>query len=301
MAKRTRLPSLVEIALFEHWKVSAALAVVLLVIDAALLPLFQTSGIPLIKTFGLAAEPVGYILAGTFALIAALNRYVLRRRPRRKYSLAGTGNFRAMQAMERTWRAPAIGRAVTPLYDRPDAWSLELLQCIEWKRFQDLCIAYFEEKGHEVECLLLDTEGRTVIKVQQGEAALFLVQCAAWAEDAVSAAALHQFCEVLNHRKIAKGFFIAAGVVAEDARAYANTNGITLMTGDMLLMMLQRLPEDAQKRLLALAAAGDYTTPTCPACGVKMLRRNSRRGEFWRCRNFPRCRQKLYPASIPTT
>ncbi|GBG15248.1 restriction system protein [Novimethylophilus kurashikiensis] len=298
MAKRARLPSLVEIALFEHWKVSAAIAAILLVVDAAVLPILQSSGIPVLKTFGLAAEPVGYILAGAFALIAALNRYVLRRRPRRKYSLAGTGNFRATQAMERTWHAPTIGRTVTSLYDRPDAWTLELLLSLEWKRFQDLCMAYFEEKGHAVECLLLDTEGRTAIKVQQGEAEFFLVQCAAGAEEAVSAAAVKLFCEVLNHRKIAKGFFIAAGEFAEEARAYANTNGITLMTGSMLMLMLQRLPDVAQKRLLALAAAGDYTTPTCPACGVKMLRRKSRRGEFWGCRNFPRCRQKLYPVSV---
>jgi restriction system protein len=272
-----------------------------LTIDIALLPLLQSSNIALIKTIGLAAEPVGYILAGALAILAGINRYVLRRRPRRKYSLAGTGNFRAMRAVEHTWRAPAVARTVTLLYDRPSAWSSELLQRLEWKRFQDLCMAYFEEKGQRAECLLLDTEGRTAIKVQQGEAAPFLVQCAPWHENAVSINALRQFCEVLKHRKVAKGFFMTAVTCTEESsRAYANINGITLIDGDMLLMMLRRLPDDAQKRLLTLAAAGDYTTPTCPACGVKMLRRNSRRGEFWGCRNFPRCRQKLYPASFPT-
>lgn len=54
-----------------------------------------------------------------------------------------------------------------------------------------------------------------------------------------------------------------------------------------------RLPAAAQLQLLAFATEGDYTTPSCPSCGVKMIKRESKRGVFWGCRHYPRCRQML--------
>jgi restriction system protein len=53
------------------------------------------------------------------------------------------------------------------------------------------------------------------------------------------------------------------------------------------------LPEVSKNKLLALAVAGDYRTPTCSQCGVKMVKRKSKRGAFWGCMNYPTCRQRL--------
>ena len=68
-----------------------------------------------------------------------------------------------------------------------------------------------------------------------------------------------------------------------------------LMFSTMLLMMIQRLPGEKSEALLAFATAGDYTTPTCPSCGVKMkaVAGSGGRPDFWGCKNYPRCRQKL--------
>ncbi|HEX5338845.1 MAG TPA: topoisomerase DNA-binding C4 zinc finger domain-containing protein, partial [Gallionella sp.] len=101
----------------------------------------------------------------------------------------------------------------------------------------------------------------------------------------------------MSHEKITKGFFMASGAYTDEATAFANANGITLIDGNMFLRMIQRLPDDAQQRLLDLATYGDYTTPSCPSCGVKMVKRSGKRGEFWGCKNFPRCRQMLHVKS----
>lgn len=62
----------------------------------------------------------------------------------------------------------------------------------------------------------------------------------------------------------------------------------------MLLMMIQRLSPTSLQKLLALATNGDYKTPTCPSCGIKMIKRPSTKGDFWGCLNYPKgCRQKL--------
>jgi len=48
-----------------------------------------------------------------------------------------------------------------------------------------------------------------------------------------------------------------------------------------------------RQQLLDFATAGDWTTPTCPSCGVKMAARNSKRRRFWGCVHFPKCRGTL--------
>jgi restriction system protein len=79
----------------------------------------------------------------------------------------------------------------------------------------------------------------------------------------------------------------------DEARSFATENRITLLDGKLFLAMLLRLPEASRQQLLAFATEGDWTTPTCPSCGVKMVARESARGRFWGCSNYPKCRGKL--------
>ena len=52
-------------------------------------------------------------------------------------------------------------------------------------------------------------------------------------------------------------------------------------------------PPALRQALLAFATEGDWTTPTCPSCGVKMAARDSSRGRFWGCIRYPKCRATL--------
>lgn len=97
----------------------------------------------------------------------------------------------------------------------------------------------------------------------------------------------------MAHERVAKGIFIASHDFTAEAIQFARGNPIDLVSGQKLLDMIWHLPVDARDRLLAIATEGDYTTPTCPSCGVKMVWRNVQRG-FWGCRNFPRCQQKFF-------
>ena len=86
---------------------------------------------------------------------------------------------------------------------------------------------------------------------------------------------------VMAHEKVDKAFFMAPQGSLDDARAFAAENRITLLDGKLFLAMLQRLPAESNRRLLELATEGDWTTPTCPSCGTKMVARDSKRGAFW--------------------
>jgi len=179
---------------------------------------------------------------------------------------------------------------------QPTTWSIELLQRIEWKLFEDLSTAYYKEKRIRAELTKLGADGGIDIKLFQNdsEKPTSIVQCKAWNSRQVGVKEIREFLGVMSHEKISKGFFMTSGTYTTDAQEIAKANQITLINGVMLLAMIERLPTDAQQRLLNLATDGDYTTPSCSACGVKMLKRSGKRGNFWGCINFPRCRQMLH-------
>lgn len=196
---------------------------------------------------------------------------------------------------DRVWEAwkakPAA--ANTP----PTEWSIALLQDIEWKRFEDVCQRFYTLKGFRAETTQLGADGGIDIRLYLGDAATpsSIVQCKAWGEKAVGIKPVRELLGVMAHEKIPKGFFMAASDYTDDARAFAESNPITLITGDMLITMIQRLPETEKQTLLAFATEGDYHTPTCPSCGIKMkpVSGSGGRSDFWGCRNYPRCRQKI--------
>lgn len=121
-----------------------------------------------------------------------------------------------------------------------------------------------------------------------------IVQCKAWTSKHVGVKEIREFLGVMTHEKIAKGFYMTSGEFSIDAKGTATSNKITLINGALFLAMIERLLENSQQKLLALATEGDYKTPSCSSCGTKMIKRNGKRGEFWGCSNFPRCKQMLH-------
>ncbi|QLQ23939.1 MAG: restriction endonuclease [Dechloromonas sp.] len=122
-----------------------------------------------------------------------------------------------------------------------------------------------------------------------------IVHCAAGGDCLVGVRPVRELLGVMTHEKIGRAFFVTSGHFADAAKVVATGNRITLISGDMLLMMIKRLPEAARTSLLEVATEGDYKTPTCPACGIKMKRLSGKpvSPDSWACHNYPRCQQKF--------
>lgn len=180
---------------------------------------------------------------------------------------------------------------------RPTTWSLDLIRDLEWKRFEDVCQQYYERKGIRSETTPLGPDGGIDIRLYQDDTgkATAIVQCKAWGDRIVGVSLIRELLGVMTHEKIGKAFFMTSGRYSDDAKATAEANRITLIDGPMLLEMFRRLPPADEEGLLAFATEGDYRTPTCPRCGVKMLRKTGTAGksDFWGCSTYPRCRQIL--------
>ncbi len=316
--KRRKKQGVIALAMQSDWRLSAFLSACCLFAGTVVLPSYA-AGHPLLQPiFNMLALPA-WVLAFLFAAIAVI-RFLGRpsasaggadalsagasfrdQTQARPPVSAGGGSAGGKTTAElgRAASAPAEGPVAEPPPERPPrptAWSLAVLDQVEWKRFEDLCCAFYREKGIAARTTVLGADGGVDIRLFQDDAdasrATAVVQCKALSRP-VGVATVRELRGVMAHEKVDKGFFMAPRGFSPEARAFAAENRITLVDGRLFLAMLQRLPEKASARLLALATEGDWTTPSCPQCGDKMIARESARGAFWGCRRFPGCRGRL--------
>ena len=87
--------------------------------------------------------------------------------------------------------------------------------------------------------------------------------------------------------------FITSGRFTQEARQFAAKQKIELISGARLIDVFSGLAPEKAQALLKLATKGDFLTPTCPCCSIKMTSRKStdEGRAFWGCENYPRCRQ----------
>jgi len=181
-------------------------------------------------------------------------------------------------------------------------WTIELIKALEWKRFEELCSLYFEAKGYRVEITRQGADGGVDINLFKNSYSnskpFGVVQCKAWNSYKVGVKPVRELLGVMAAEKSPLGLFITSGDYTREAREFSAGKHIKLMDGARLLQQIKELPESSQRALLDKVTRGDYTTPSCPACGTKMVIRTAMKGanignKFWGCNNFPKCRSTL--------
>ena len=178
---------------------------------------------------------------------------------------------------------------------RPGVWSMALLLSLEWKRFEELCQALLNDIGLHTGCAPSgsDVDIEIFSKTEPKRVAAVV-----WCKVRTHPVALEQVMElhaVMAARGIRKGYFMTTAAFSDDADRFGGTDGLSLISGRKLLQLISALPPVKSDRLLRLATAGDYTVPTCPGCGAKMVagKASGRSASRWRCPGAPRCKGAL--------
>jgi restriction system protein len=173
-------------------------------------------------------------------------------------------------------------------------WTIESLYSLEWKRFELLCAKYYEALGFKAETLAAGADGGVDIRLFRlgMDAPIAIVQCKSW-KSQVTVSEIRELFGVMAHEKVARGIFITTGSYTRDALMFGAANPIQLLDGVAFLKKILELEPASRNALKAFAFSGDYTTPTCASCGIKLVRRESRRSAFWGCVNYPRCHMTL--------
>jgi restriction system protein len=178
---------------------------------------------------------------------------------------------------------------------------LDLIRKLDWKRFEELCAAYFVAKSLKAEVTDLGADGGIDVLVyspDNQDKVLGVVQCKAWSRKIVGIREIRELFGVMNDIGCDRGWYITTSGYSTEARSFVENKHINLMDDKELLQLIRELPAESQKDLLAQATRGDYWTPSCPNCGIKLVSRTARKGgragqHFWGCRNFPKCRYKM--------
>src|SRR5438552_6427863 len=159
-------------------------------------------------------------------------------------------------------------------------WSLELLRRLEWRRFEELCAAYYE--------------------VAEGaDKPPSVVQCKPSSVYTVGIKPVRELRAAMAAAGVPQGVLVACGTFTSEAKEFSRGENIQLIDGGELLRKIGALAPEQGQALLKLATAGDFSTPTCPACGIKMTARTSSTEgrKFWGCLNYPRCKRTFFGAS----
>src|SRR5207245_4677151 len=178
--------------------------------------------------------------------------------------------------------AAALVRRQGPAADPSDAgrWSLELLRRLEWRRFEELCAAYYE--------------------VAEGaDKPPSVLQCKPSSVYTVGIKPVRELRAAMAAAGVPQGVLVACGTFTSEAKEFSRVENIQLIDGGELRREIGALAPEQGQALLRLATAGDFSTPTCPACGIKMTARTSSTEgrKFWGCLNYPRCKRTFFGAS----
>ncbi len=190
-----------------------------------------------------------------------------------------------------------VTTTVAVVRNKPDArqWSPELLKQLEWRRFEELCVAYYEAAGFRTR-ITQGASGSVDIHLSKDEGpAETLVHCKAWDAYRVGVKAVRELRAAVGAARLGEGVLITSGRFTQEAAALAPKESIQLIDGAALLARFAALPAEKAQALLKFATQGDFVTPTCPVCSVKMISRQSTREgrKFWGCKNYPRCKHTL--------
>ena len=199
-------------------------------------------------------------------------------------------------------REPVFREAELPSLE-PLEWNESILHMIEWKRFEVVCKEYYRLIGYDPRETNIGADGGVDIRIYKAgpdapptpEA---IVQCKAWHSYKVGVKSVRELFGIMAAEQVPTGVFITSGDFTSEAQEFAQGKKLLLVSGNLFIQKIRKLPEENQKKLLDIAFEGDYMTPTCPQCDTKMVLREGKKGKnpgslFWGCPRYPRCRQTL--------
>jgi len=192
---------------------------------------------------------------------------------------------------------------------KPSAWTIDLLNTLEWKRFEELCTRIFETKGFTCKTTNLGSDEGIDIHLYFGKDKPILdriVHCKTW-EKKVGIELMREFFATMQTEKARRGTFVSRGGFAQESMDFAAQNSIHTIDSTQLLEMLANLEQVESVALLEQIADGDYVTPTCAHCGIKLLPKSLFSDRpYWICSNWKPhgqgCIKKIYitPSQLTT-
>jgi restriction system protein len=172
-------------------------------------------------------------------------------------------------------------------------WTEQFVKSLEWKRFEEVCAEFLKIKNYNAGGTCIGADGGIDIKVQDENGLIIAIaQCKAFDSKQVGVALIRELFGIMASEKVEQGLFFTTSTFSDDAVEFAKNNNITLIDLKSFVSLVNALNGDSRKRLYDVSTQGDFTSPTCVRCNIKLVKRVARetKKEFWGCPNFPKCK-----------
>lgn len=261
------------------------------------------AGNPFLVSLSVLSQSIAWLALPAFGLIALIAFLGTKKAPSKthyqayKEKLEPRHTNASATALDHTWGNHVPPFAVHHTGEAPQipTWNLGSLRSLEWKRFELLCAKYYETLGFKSLTQASGADGGIDIRLYRSDLThpMAIVQCKAWNSKFNGVKELRELLGVMVHEKVTRGIFITSGSYTNEALAFAASNPIQLLDGENFLQRILQLEPEQRNVLAEFAFSGDYSTPSCASCGIKMIMRHSKNGPFWGCLNYPRCHTKI--------
>ncbi len=190
--------------------------------------------------------------------------------------------------------------------------GLDSVRRLTWSEFEELTAEAYRRKGYAVERTGGAGDGGVdVILRRDGQTTL--VQCKRWRAWTVGVKVVRELRGVMASEGAERGIVVSCGEFSSEAAAFAEDNGIDVVSGDDLVALIRSVQKGPGAPIAAPAAterpvpgraggAGGVSAgaPACPECGSTMVPRIAKRGAhagspFWGCPRYPACHGKRLP------
>jgi restriction system protein len=178
------------------------------------------------------------------------------------------------------------------------SWNKAFLKSLEWKRYEDVCMEHLRIKNCDANVTCTGADGGIDIQVCDKNGIILAIgQCKAWSK-LIGVNLIRELYGVMAAEQIKHGIFLTTSIFSQDAIEFAKNKTLLLVDEDEFVNLINGLDDITRKRIDHVATEGDYSTPTCFNCNVKMVKRVTKKGtnvghEFWGCINYPKCKKTM--------
>ena len=177
----------------------------------------------------------------------------------------------------------------------PSTWSAYLIEAIEWRIFDRLCVAFWRSQGNQISGIAERSHDGIdffVSAPKQKRFRIGVVQTRSALSTVPTIDDMRDLLLLRDNNKLSIAILMYAGKLSNVTHSFCVANDIRLIDANSIALGLKSLKEKEQKHLLKSLIRPDYMIPSCPRCRIKLVKRQTTETGrlFWGCVSYPECR-----------
>lgn len=167
--------------------------------------------------------------------------------------------------------------------------GIDIIDNMSGKMFEEMLLEHFRKLGFKGTTTATTADyGADLILTKNN--VKYVVQAKRWKQN-VGIEAVQQIVAAIKHYNADKGIVITNSYFTKNAENLALSNQVELWDRDKLINILsQARGKELAEEVAQAKNLENSVEEICPRCGNKLVVRNGKRGRFYGCSSFPKCR-----------